>query len=165
MTNNYIFIDAQNLNLGIINQGWKLDFKRFNIYLKDKYKAKIIFIFIGFVKENKKLYDFLKLAGYTIIFKPTIKHNNKDQMIHLKGNVDAELVLQSMIEYNNYCQAILISGDGDFYCLIKYLLGKQKLLKIIIPDCKSYSSLLKKFMAQITFMNSLRQKLEYKKPC
>lgn len=165
MTNIHVFIDAQNLNLGIINQGWKLDFKRFNIYLKDKYRAEKIFIFIGFVKENKKLYDFLKFSGYTIIFKPIIKHNNKNQITYLKGNVDAELVLQSMIEYNNYCQAILISGDGDFYCLINYLLNKQKLLKIIIPDRKNYSSLLKKFMAQITFMNNLQQKLEYKKSC
>ena len=32
----YAFIDSQNLNLGVLSQGWKLDFARFRAYLKDK---------------------------------------------------------------------------------------------------------------------------------
>ena len=35
--NNYAFIDSQNLNLGIKEQGWILDFKRFRVYLREKY--------------------------------------------------------------------------------------------------------------------------------
>lgn len=161
----YAFIDGQNLNLGILNQGWKLDFKKFRVYLKDKYQIKSAFIFIGFVKENKKLYDFLRSAGYILIFKPTLKCNHGNKENNLKGNVDAELVLHSMIEYDNYCQAMIISGDGDFYCLIKYLLSKNKLFKVVIPDRKNYSSLLRKFMIKIVFMNTLQDKLEYKKAC
>lgn len=38
-----------------------------------------------------------------------------------KGNVDAELVLQAMIEYPNYERAIIVTGDGDFGCLVRYL--------------------------------------------
>ncbi len=41
--NNYAFIDSQNLNLSILDLGWKLDFVRFRIYLKEKllsYKKK-----------------------------------------------------------------------------------------------------------------------------
>jgi hypothetical protein len=34
--NNYAFIDSQNLNLGIRILGWKLDYARFRIYLKEK---------------------------------------------------------------------------------------------------------------------------------
>ena len=36
-TNNYAFIDSQNLNLSIRSLGWKLDFARFRVYLKEKY--------------------------------------------------------------------------------------------------------------------------------
>ena len=46
-----------------------------------------------------------------------------------KGNVDAELVLHTMVEYPNYDKALIVSGDGDFYCLVDYLKGKDKLLK------------------------------------
>ena len=35
----YAFIDSQNLNLGVRSQGWKLDFERFRVFLKDKYKV------------------------------------------------------------------------------------------------------------------------------
>ena len=36
--NNYAFIDSQNINLGIQTLGWKLDWRRFRVYLQDKYK-------------------------------------------------------------------------------------------------------------------------------
>ncbi|MBU1457785.1 hypothetical protein KJ845_03715, partial [Patescibacteria group bacterium] len=44
----------------------------------------------------------------------------------------------------NYIKAIIVSGDGDFHCLIEYLDKKNKLLKILVPT-GHYSSLLRKF--------------------
>ena len=38
--NNYAFIDSQNVNLAIRELGWKLDFRRFHVYLKEKYSVK-----------------------------------------------------------------------------------------------------------------------------
>jgi len=38
--NNYAFIDSQNLNLGIQKLGWKLDYRKFRVYLAEKYGAK-----------------------------------------------------------------------------------------------------------------------------
>lgn len=35
---NYAFIDAQNLYLAIKELKWKVDYKRFRVYLKEKYK-------------------------------------------------------------------------------------------------------------------------------
>lgn len=163
MKKTYAFIDSQNLNLGILGQGWRLDFKKFNIYLRDKYNVDTAFIFIGFTKDNIHLYNFLRKSGYILIFKPTVQCHFPDKIHHLKGNVDAELVLQTMIEYKNYSQAIIISGDGDFYCLIKHLNQNEKLLKLIIPDQHNYSSLLKRFIDKTAFLNALEKKLGYKK--
>lgn len=78
-----------------------------------------------------------------------------------KGNVDAELVLHSMIESKNYEKAIIVSGDGDFHCLIKYLEEKNKLFRILAPNEFSYSSLLRKFNRKIAFISRLKSKLEY----
>ena len=118
--NNYAFIDSQNLNLGIRDQGWKLDFARFRVYLKDKYHVQKAFLFIGYVLGNEALYTHLQEAGYIVIFKPTLAINKGGKII-IKGNVDAELVLHTMIQYNNYNKAVIVSGDGDFHCLIEYL--------------------------------------------
>jgi len=148
----YAFIDSQNLHLGtskdivkngkLVYQGWKLDLKKFRRYLTDKFRVQKAFLFIGRVKGNEKLYRSLKSYGYHLIFKPTVKDNHGKA----KGNVDAELVLHAAaIEFPHYDQAVIVSGDGDFYCLYEYLEQKKKLKKIIIPNRKSASSLLKKF--------------------
>ena len=153
----YAFIDSQNLNLGICDQGWKLDFARFRVYLKDKYKVTKAFLFLGFIEENQKMYDYLENSGYQIIFKPIVKQNGK-----VKGNVDAELVLHTMIQLNNFGTAVLVTGDGDFHCLIEFLDKKRKLKKLIIPNQKRYSSLLLKYKKYMDFMNNRRYKLGVK---
>jgi uncharacterized LabA/DUF88 family protein len=154
----YAFIDSQNLNLGVRSQGWKLDFKRFSLYLSNKYNVKKAFLFIGYIPENRNLYDYLKKSGYVLIFKPVIE----SKRIKTKGNIDAELVLHTMIEFPNYDKAIIVSGDGDFYCLAQYLANKNKLLHILTPN-KKYSSLLRKFARFIVYMDQLRGSLEIKK--
>lgn len=158
---NYAFIDSQNLNLNIRNQGWILDFAHFRVYLKDKYGVDKAFLFIGFVESNKDLYDFLSRTGYICIFKPTLE--NKNGII--KGNCDAELVLHTMIEYSNFDKAVIVTGDGDFYCLVKYLIEKGKIQAVLIPNKLKFSALLKFFEVRpfLRYMNDLRNKLEYKK--
>ncbi len=153
----YAFIDSQNLNLGVKSQGWKLDFARFRVLLKDKYKVDEAYLFIGYVVGNQSLYTNLQKAGYICIFKPTLEvRDGKD--VKIKGNVDAELVLHTMIEYPNFDKAVIVSGDGDFRCLIEYLAGKGKLLKIIVPNFK-YSSLIREFSRFIVNIQSFKQKL------
>lgn len=118
-------------------------------------------MFIGFIEENADLYQFLQEAGYVLIFKPTLRRRNGS----VKGNVDAELVLQAMIDYNNYDKAVIISGDGDFYCLVKYLYKQNKLLRVFIPNRYKHSALLRKALPStslITFMNDLQKLLQYK---
>ncbi|OGM75905.1 hypothetical protein A2382_02135 [Candidatus Woesebacteria bacterium RIFOXYB1_FULL_38_16] len=159
--NNFAFIDSQNLNLGIRSQGWKLDFARFRIYLKDKYKVTKAFLFIGYMPKYKTIYQHLTKSGYILIFKPVLESKNKHTPV--KGNVDAELVLHTMIEFPKYDKAIIASGDGDFHCLIEYLLKKKKLFRIIIPNKKKYSALLRKFIKHIDFLSGLKEKLSIKK--
>ncbi len=154
----YAFIDSQNLNLGVLASGWRLDFAKFRKYLAAKYNVNKAFLFIGYIPKNHSLYESLKQAGYKIIFKPTIRGKKKGSG-ETKGNVDAELVLHSMIEFPNYDGAIIISGDGDFYCLVEYLEKKNKLLKIVVPNDK-YSSLLRKFAQYIVSVNLFKDKVK-----
>lgn len=159
--NNYALIDSQNLNLNIRNQGWILDFQRFRVYLKEKYGVSKAFLFIGYIEENKKLYNFLERVGYACIFKPVLEYKTGE----VKGNCDAELVLQAMIEYPKYEKAVVVTGDGDFHCLVKYLFEKKKLEAVLIPNRLKFSALLKfkVFRPYLRFLNDLRGKLAYKK--
>jgi hypothetical protein len=135
-----------------------LDFGRFRKYLSDKYDVAKAFLFIGYVPTHQARYTTLQQQGYILIFKPALIF--KDGRI--KGNVDAELVLHAMIEWAHYDQAVIVSGDGDFHCLIKHLRQKNKLKKLIIPHQNNFSSLLREFVpADAVFMNNLRGKLGY----
>jgi uncharacterized LabA/DUF88 family protein len=154
----YAFIDSQNLNLGTRSAGWILDFKKFRIYLKEKYHVQKAFLFIGYVYGNEHLYNYLKQSGFILIFKETLSQK-MNKKTYIKGNVDAELVLQTLVEFNNYDKAIIVSGDGDFLCLIQYLKDYNKLLKIIVPGSK-YSSLLRRFGEDIVNIEYIKNLLE-----
>ncbi|MEK7141738.1 MAG: NYN domain-containing protein [Patescibacteria group bacterium] len=158
---NFAFIDSQNLYLGVKSQGWMLDFKRFRLYLRDKYDVVKAFACIGYVEGNQLLYKELQEAGFILIFKPTLEYRNSDGKLQRKGNVDAELVLHTMIEWNAYNQAVIVSGDGDFHCLIEHLIEQKKLCKVIVPN-KKFSSLLRTFNPYIANINLWKDSLQKK---
>lgn len=155
---NYAFIDSQNLNLGIQSLGWKLDWRKFRQYLNNKYNIKKAYLFIGHVPGNESLYTSLQENGYILIFKPTLEHKEGDKTI-VKGNVDAELVLHTMIYYQDYQKAIIISGDGDFHCLIEYLSEHNKLLRVLVPN-KFYSKLIHRFNQFIVRIDQHQKSLQ-----
>ena len=158
--NNFAFIDSQNLNLSIRALGWRIDFARFRTYLREKYGVTQAYLFIGYIEGNADLYKSLQEAGFICVFKPTLKYKDGTT----KGNVDAELVLHAMIEYPNYDRAVIVTGDGDFHCLVKHLYEKGKLEKVLIPNQGKYSALLKRFPSEfLGFVSDLKKKLEYKR--
>ncbi len=153
---NYAFIDAQNVHLGIKSLGWDLDWKRFRIYLKDKYNITTAYLFIGFIQTNQDLYSMLQKAGYILIFKPIIF----DGEGKAKGNCDADLVLNTILEKDNYDKAVIVTSDGDFYSLVRYLYENNKLLFVLSPYVQTCSKLLRKEAKEkIYSMSNLKKKL------
>lgn len=156
IVNNYAFIDSQNLNMGVKSMGWKIDYRRFRQYLRNKYNISKAFIFIGYIPGNESLYTSLQEMGFILIFKPTMELPDGK----IKGNVDAELVLHTMIQLPNFDKAIIVSGDGDFRCLVEYLADQEKLLKIMAPN-KHFSGFLREYNHFIVRVDLLRTALEF----
>jgi len=153
---NFAFIDAQNVHLGIKSLGWQLDWGRFRVYLRDKYKVAEAYLFIGYLPDNQKLYTHLQKCGFILMFKPLVF--NADGTV--KGNCDADLVLHTILKINEYDKAIIVSSDGDFYSLVKHLYENNKLLFVLSPYVKTCSKLLRKEAKEkIYSMDNLRQKL------
>ena len=84
------------------------------------------------------MYKYFESLGYSLVFKPT-----KEVKEELKGNIDAELVLQAMIDYPHYEKAVIITGDGDIACLVEHLNKHQKLETLIVPNEHRFSEFLK----------------------
>lgn len=158
----YAFIDSQNLNLGTQASGWKLDFRKFRLYLKNKYGVERAYLFIGQLTGNESLYTSLNEMGYILVMKPTTEYKI-DGKVTVKGNVDAELVLHAAaIQYKNYDKAIIVSGDGDFTCLVEFLDKRGKLLNVLTPN-RHYSSLLRRYNDHIVHLDVLKGTLALKK--
>lgn len=157
MENNYAFIDSQNVNLGIRSLGWKLDWRKFRQYLQNKYSVTRAFLFIGFVQNNIRMYNTLENCGYKIILKPTQSLAGGV----IKGNVDAELVLHTMINYQEFSKAVIATGDGDFHCLVEYLESKGRLKCLLVPN-GHYSNLFHNFNDKIVRIDQLKNSVENK---
>jgi len=170
----YAFVDSQNLNLGIQRAGWKLDWKKFYAFLTKQYNVKRAYLFIGYVPEYEEMYEQLHSIGYSIVLKPTIdmlltpeqkaerdKQSEGEEHAQTKGNIDAELVLQAMKDLSEYDEGIVVSGDGDFYCLVEYLNSVNKFGRLFAPN-RNYSSFYTPFSGKIVRLDTMRRQLEYK---
>lgn len=159
--NNFAFIDGQNLHSGVRQAGWKLDHKKFREFLREEFDITRAYIFIGYMEEQQSLYSVLQEAGFILFFKPLLRYEDGT----VKGNVDAELIVQTLIEKDKYDQALIVSGDGDFSSMLRHLNGENKLKGIIIPNKFNYSSLFKRLDGfdkdLVTFIGDHKARLAY----
>ena len=157
--NNYAYIDGANLHKGIKELGWKLNYQRFRIWLKEKYGITRAYIFLGLVSKHKDLYTNLQEAGFTLVFKETTYNDDGK----VKGNCDADLVLKATVDYfeKNFNKALLVSSDGDYACLVKFLKERDALHSLISPSNKC-SFLLRKLNVPLIYLNTQKNNLKYK---
>jgi uncharacterized LabA/DUF88 family protein len=158
--NNYAYIDGANLYKGVKELGWIIDYKKLRVWLLEKYGVKKAYIFLGFISENTRLYRDLQNFGYTIVFKPTIPFGDGE----IKGNCDAELVLQAVSDMyeKEYENAVIITGDGDFACLVTFLQEKKRFCSLISPNHKKASILLRRAISgKIIFLKEFKERLQY----
>src|SRR3989338_658026 len=149
---NVAYIDAANLHKGVENLCWHINYRRFRVWLKEKYGIKQAYIFIGLVPKYKDLYTTPQEAGFTLIFKEVVY----DGEGKIKGNCDANLVLKATQDAyeNTFEKAVLVSSDGDYAGLVKFLQEKEKFLAIVSPAIsKKCSILLKRTGAKIAYLN------------
>lgn len=144
MTNKtYIYIDANNLYQGIRYYfNWRLDYKKFYIFLTEKYKTENVYLFIGHAPEYYWLYKKLRCIGFQLIFKEI----TKDAQENIKGNCDADMVLHIVKDYyenkinNINTKAVLVTADGDFASTIKFLRDRNA-FEIVLAPCPPYIQL------------------------
>ena len=157
--NNFAYIDGANLHKGIASLGWSLDYKKFRVWLNEKYGIKTAYLFIGLIPKYKELYKYLQEVGFTLVFKEVVYDGDGKP----KGNCDADLVLQATCDTyeKKFDNSLIVASDGDYAGLIKFLLEKQKLLVILSPSNeKKCSILLKRTGAKITYINDQRAHLK-----
>jgi len=158
---NIAYIDGTNLYKGIRDLNFELDYVRFRKWLLHKYRIKKAYIFLGYIAEQNQLYSYLQRAGFELIFKESVTQNGV-----VKGNADSELVLKSVRDVfeQNPKKTIIVSGDGDFSCLIDFLLEKQCFQTVLVPNKRYCSYLLRKKGCSLTFLDDSKLLAKFAKP-
>lgn len=156
--NGTAYVDASNLKFGIEQSGWNLDYKSFRSWLRDKFGVSKVILFMGLIPNNFELYNYLQSIGYDISFKPTITSKEG----RTKGNVDGELILNIARDFyeNNLDNAVLVSGDGDYHCIVEFLKEKKISIQIVSPNHKYLSLLLKRTNVPIIILDQFIKKLK-----
>ena len=144
--NNLAFIDGQNLYMGTDSDdpNWRVNLKKFRVYLKDKYSISKAFYFLGYViNDNNSLYEEIQDAGFILKF----REHNSAMLSKKKGNVDTDIVfdvMKKIYKKEPFDKIVLIAGDGDYKMLVDFLIEEDRFEKILFPNRKFASSLYKK---------------------
>jgi uncharacterized LabA/DUF88 family protein len=141
------YIDGANLQKSLPS----IDYSRLYDYLTQKHKSTDIYLFLGHLKSQEKTYKQLKKLGYNLVFKEAVYTKGKT-----KANVDAELILHATSHTYELKpkKSILISGDGDFSCLLDFWKKKKIKPTVLAPQKSSCSSLIQKRNIKIKYLES-----------
>ncbi len=155
---NHAFIDNENVNVSVQRLWWKIDRSKLRERLKDDFDVEEAYLFMWYLPEYQKMYDFFESIWYKLIFKKMYQSDH----IPNKWNIDTDLVLHAMINYSKYHQAVIVSWDGDFTSLVEHLQSKKKLRCVISPNKKRTSDFLQEATdGRFMFLDGFKKKLSY----
>jgi len=157
----YAFIDASNIIYGAREEGWLIDQEKLYKYLKRKFNISKAFFYYGKDSsdlEQKKFFEKLSRIGYTLKVKEVKRFGKRT-----KANCDVDLTMDMLIKSDEYDNAIVMSGDGDFAPLFHYLESKGKAITIISSPKRTAKEIRSFTGSRLIYFNSLRYILEYKK--
>jgi len=167
---NIAYIDGQNLYMGTTTSkpSWKVNLKRFRVYLQEKYQVNKAYYYLGFVqsgKEVEKLYEDIQSAGFILVF----RQHNSAMLGKKKGNVDSDIIFSIMkriYKKEDFNKIVLVSGDRDYKMIVDFLLEESRFEKILFPNKKFASSLYKEIGSEyFDYLESpaIKNKIEHKK--
>ncbi len=150
-----VYIDGNNLYRSAKELGFRVNYRNFKNWLHQKYQPTSVYLFIGFVPSQTVFYQRLQECGFILVFKQTVLVGGV-----VKGNCDAELVLKVTSDFyeKKFDSCVVVTGDGDFGCLVEFLSNAKIRVLILAPSKKKCSFLLRNKNIPITFLDELYQK-------
>jgi len=203
----FAFVDASNLFYGGEKSlGWKIDYQKLLIYLKDKYEVSKALYFGGVEIHNFK-FDYLKndtvslkdleiylvktieeqgsrmnevmllllnrhlqrirfylkleKFGYELHLKPVKLYEQDDGTTKRKANCDVDMAFYLMKEKGNFDRIIILSGDGDFFPVLKYLKNQGKEIIILARGPRTAKEIRQFAAANFRDFEYLKYRLKY----
>lgn len=101
------------------------------IRVKNNQLSEMELVLLGRHLQRIRFYLKLKQFGYELHFKPVKLYDQDDGTAKKKANCDVDMAFWLMKEADNFNGAVILSGDGDFLPVLKYLKNKGKKITIL----------------------------------
>lgn len=173
----HIAIDASNVHYSLVNKGWTIDWEKFITFFKSRWEISLAIFYCGiesqsvfqtnhpelsvtsFLYAKRRKMDFfkrLKNYGYRVKYKPVTQlYDSTSGKFVRKCNFDVEITIDAIRYRDDYDNFVLISGDGDFIPLVKYLKGYHK-KTVVISDSSHLNNNLIKTANQTIYLKDIK---------
>lgn len=139
-------------------------YKYLNNYLKTNSKKlnEAELLLLGRHIERVKFYLKLKEFGYHLTLKPVKLYLQEDGSTKRKANCDVDMAFYIVTELEEYKDIVVLTGDGDFLPVLKYIKEKGKKVHILARGERAAKEI--KQFAESDFRDfvRLRKQLEFK---
>jgi len=88
-------------------------------------------LLLGRHLQRVRFYSKLERFGYELYLKPVKLYEQDDGTTKRKANCDVDMAFYLMKEKENFDKAVILSGDGDFLPVLKYLRNQGKEIIIL----------------------------------
>ncbi len=112
--------------------------------------------------KQVRFYQKLEKFGYQLVLKPVKIYEDEDGNQKRKANCDVEMAFYLMRDKDLFDRVVVLSGDGDFLPVLKYIreVGKKEVL--ILARGPRTAKEIRQFAGDkfMDFTNNLRSRLE-----
>lgn len=144
-----------------------INLKNLVSYLRHKIKGKkITKIQIASLMGNiQRVKFYLKLEefGYILRLKPVKTFREEGGRVTKKANCDVDMTFDLMRNFNEYSGVLVLSGDGDFAIVLKYLRNQGKTVKLLARGERTAKEIRQLAGGDFRDFNYLREILKFEK--
>jgi len=157
-------IDLQNLFFEAKNRGQKIDLEKIMEYFNSRETEYLLEAIVYMVRNEDfnsgKFEAKLINVGYKLRTRDALKVFKDDKIFYRNTNHDVTIAVDCMAKIDLFDKWILMSGDGDFVDLCKFIKKRKKKVEVwSFKEC--YNMALEPYIDRKHFIND---KFFYKKP-
>jgi uncharacterized LabA/DUF88 family protein len=121
-----VFVDAANIEIAAKAKGWRFDYQKLERELT-KSAPEVLGLFYYTAIEGDYQIKAKGIENYQVISKPVSCYQDGNK----KGNLDLENARDLITKSREFGTAVLVSGDGDFTCIVEHLQQQQKRVIVV----------------------------------
>src|SRR5689334_21592195 len=119
-----VFIDGANLYAASRTLGFDVDYKNLLAHFRQRSCLIRAYYYTSLLETEehtpvRPLVDWLGYNGYSVVTKPAKEFTDATGRRRVKGNVDIEIAVDDLDLTPHLDHAIILSGDGDLWCLVE----------------------------------------------